>query len=141
MEPCTLLPRYFPTFTKLPLWGNKIWSTYSLIEETFFKMDNNEKEMCKVPLCILFIIPTISFSLIYRRSTDTWASLDFRKHCMKGIGKIIFMSTIVTQLKFNNNRCIVDIFLVTSKIDSDFFFPFFQRNDSAKNYTNNFLIN
>ena len=53
MEPCTLVPRYFLSFTKPPM------SKYMLIKFAFFmqkalgKMENNKVAICKVPLCMV----------------------------------------------------------------------------------------
>ena len=48
----------FSIFIKASSSRKPIWSTYFLIEEALWKMENNEEAMCKVPLCILFKIST-----------------------------------------------------------------------------------
>ena len=64
MESCTLLPYYFPSFTKLPLWGSLIWSTYFLIEETLWKIENNEEAMYIRLHFASFFIVTSTFYII-----------------------------------------------------------------------------
>ena len=48
MGPCTSLLYYFSSFTKFPLWGSQIWSTYLLIEVTFWSIEDITEAMCIV---------------------------------------------------------------------------------------------
>ena len=62
MKSCTLLPLYFPSFTKLSLWGSRIWSTYSLIEEALWKMLSVMREHCaRFHFACFFLVRMISF--------------------------------------------------------------------------------
>ena len=53
MEPSTLLPYYFSSFTKLSLCRSILIKFSFFIEEALWKMGNNEGVMYKVPLCML----------------------------------------------------------------------------------------
>ena len=53
LEPCTMLPHYFLSFTKVPLRESMLIKFGFLIEEALWKMKNNEEAICKVPLYML----------------------------------------------------------------------------------------
>ena len=129
MEPCALLPHYVLSFTKLSLWGSQILSTYFLIEEALWKMENNEKVMCKVPLWILFFlskfvlfgvyIPTWFFILIWCKLLQNdkknlenlnlsqgffWNFLFFRNYLILGSKMLTWYSILRQSIGAKNDK-------------------------------------
>ena len=58
--PCTLLPYYSLYFT-MQKWGNILIKFVFLIKKALWKMGNNEEAMCKVPLCMVFLVKRLTF--------------------------------------------------------------------------------
>ena len=70
MESCTLLPHYFPSFTKPPLWVSMLIKFNFLLEEAFWMIENNKQAMCKVLFCMPFISLSIDVFILYISQTQ-----------------------------------------------------------------------